>query len=121
MFSESQNALFNEEQDFSDVSKEEEHKCIEIENPSTFLLTSETQKQAHVSFESEDMYVEEKHNYDNISNKTEQCREREQLNIFPVEVIYERELQGQNQGSSELEETFCKEKQHYHCVPHREV
>lgn len=121
MYSQRQNTLFNEKQDFSDVSKEEEHKCIKAENLSTFLLTPKTQNQAHVSFKSEDMHLVEEHNCGKISNKTEQCREPEQLNILPVEVIYETEQQGQNQGSSELEETFCKEKQRYHCVPHREA
>lgn len=121
MYSQSQNTLFNEEQDFSNVSKEEEHKRIKAEHLSTFLLTPETQKQAHVSFESEDMHIMEEHNCGKISNKTEQCREPEQLNILPVEIIYETEQQGQNQGSSELEETFCKEKQRYHHVPHREA
>lgn len=53
--------------------------------------------------------------------QTRQYREPEQLNILPVEVIYETEQQGQNQGSSELEETSHKEKQCFHCVPHREA
>jgi len=120
MFSQSRNALFNEKQDFSDA-KEEEHKCIEAENPSTFLLTSEIQKQAQVRLEPADTHVEEEHNYGNISNKTEQCREPEQLNILPMEVIYETEQQGQNQRSSDLEETFRKEKGRYYCVPRREA
>lgn len=102
--------LMRNETSLSSVPKEEEHKCIQAENLRAFFLASETPKQAHVSFESEDMHVEKEHNYGNISNKREQCRGQEQLNILPVEVIYERVQQGQNQGSSELEETFPKEK-----------
>lgn len=62
MFSEAGNELFKEEQNFSDVPEEEEQKCMEAESLSTLLLTSETQKQAHVSLESEDMHVEEEYN-----------------------------------------------------------
>lgn len=53
----------------SSVPKEEEHKCVQAQNLSAFFLASETPKEAPVSFDSEDMHIEEEHNYGNISNK----------------------------------------------------
>lgn len=63
--------------------------------PDHFPLISETPEQAHVSSDSGDTHVEEEHNYSNITNRREQCREPEPLNILPGELIQDTEQQGQ--------------------------
>lgn len=47
-----QNAPPDEGRDLSDVPKDEEFQCIEAENLSTFILTSETQKQGPMNSKS---------------------------------------------------------------------